>query len=133
MCTGCRLRHSTGLLYSLITHGWSSSCLTVTRRLGSTYRTHGETTSQCRRDNTIQQAAACLKIPHMLYKLYSNHYVNSKLPIFFFLFKPMCIEELKRGLVCVYLHHLVEEEDTGWRQPPGVIVFTSLRGHENTL
>ena len=26
----------------------------------------------------------------------------------------------------LYLHHLVEEEDAAWREPPWVIIFTSL-------
>lgn len=26
-----------------------------------------------------------------------------------------------------YLHHLVEEQDTTWREPLGVVIFTSLK------
>lgn len=28
--------------------------------------------------------------------------------------------------VIKYLHHLVEEEDAAWREPSGIVVFTSL-------
>lgn len=27
----------------------------------------------------------------------------------------------------MYLHHLIEEEDATWREPPGVIILTSLK------
>lgn len=38
----------------------------------------------------------------------------------------MAISETVAVLPRTYLHHLVEEKDATWRQPPGVVIMTSL-------
>ena len=75
MSTGCLLCHSTGLLYSFNTHGWSSSCLTVRRRLGSTYRPHGGRTTGEMQQSNINKENIIARKPQ--WNKYSDKYLEN--------------------------------------------------------